>query len=73
MTETADNDFLLMPFSETENKEALFSMHPESGQDGMNMTFFQRFWHVVGQEVCSTYLSIISSRTIPNGLNNTHI
>ena len=75
VVETFDNDSLLAPYYEMEIKEALFSMKPDKspGPNGMNPTFFQRFWHVVGKEVCSACLSIISNRSIPTNLNNTHI
>lgn len=53
---------LLQPFSATEVKEALFYMHPEKspGSDGMNPAFYQRFWHIVGEDVSSACLQFIN-------------
>lgn len=53
---------LLQPFSATEVKEALFDMHPDKspGPDSMNPAFYQRFWHIVGEDVSSACLQFIN-------------
>ena len=68
-----NNEFLLAPIIDLEINYALFSMHPDKSldPDGMNLAFFQRNWHIVGHEVISTHLSIISNSTMPIGLNDT--
>lgn len=45
-----DNEALLTKVTEVEVKSAVFSMHPDKspGPDGLNPTFFQVYWNVVG-------------------------
>ena len=75
VVETVDNDFLLAPLLEMEIKEALFSMKPNKspGPNGMNLTFFSKILACCGKEVCLSCFSIISNRSIPTDLSNTHI
>ena len=75
MITPVNNEFLLAPFIDLEINYALFSMHLDKSldPDGMNLAFFQRNWHIVGHEVISTHLSIISNSTMPIGLNDTHM
>ena len=44
---------LVAPPSDDEVREALFSMHPNKapGIDGLHALFFQKFWHIVGQDI----------------------
>ena len=67
--------YLTAPFTEMEIKEAVFSMHPDKSPspDGMNLAFFQRFWHVIGKDVCGACLNVLSNSKIPEGMNNTQI
>ena len=53
----------------------MFSMHPDksSGPDGMNPAFFQRFWHVIGKDVCEACLDVLSNSKIPEGMNDTQL
>lgn len=64
------NSMLLQPFSATEVKEALFDMHPDKspGPDGMNPVFYQRFWHIVGEDVSSACLQFINECFFSSGL-----
>lgn len=45
----SQNEQLLVPFTELDVKEPLFSMHSDKapGLDGMNPAFFQKHWSVV--------------------------
>lgn len=56
-------------------KDALFSMHSDKspGPDGMNPAFYQKYWHIVGQDVTEACLNYITLRTLPAGLNDTLI
>ncbi|KAH9697393.1 reverse transcriptase domain-containing protein [Citrus sinensis] len=69
------NSMLLAFFSATEVKEAVFSMHPDKspGPDGMNPAFYQKFWHIVGEDVVMACLTVIKDCSFPKGLNDTSI
>ncbi|XP_019186548.1 PREDICTED: uncharacterized protein LOC109181252 [Ipomoea nil] len=69
------NSRLLRPFTHEEVKDALFQMAPEKapGPDGMTPAFYQRFWPVVGHDLCCFVLDCLNRRYIPEGLNNTTI
>ncbi|XP_043811002.1 uncharacterized protein LOC122723283 [Manihot esculenta] len=49
----ADNADLCAPFSNEEFRATLFQMHPDNalGPDGLNPVFYQRFWHLIGNDV----------------------
>ena len=69
------NHTLLQPYTPEEVRKALFSMHPSKslGSDGMSRFFFQKFWHVVGNDVTSAVLSILHSGHFLHKMNYTHI
>ncbi|XP_024200296.1 uncharacterized protein LOC112203585 [Rosa chinensis] len=48
------NEALLQPYTEDEIRAALFQMHPSKspGPDGMSPFLFQKYWHIVGTDVC---------------------
>ncbi|KAL6143754.1 hypothetical protein ACLB2K_054449 [Fragaria x ananassa] len=70
----AQNHELLSPYMDCEVKAALFQMHPSKapGPDGMSPFFFQKYWHVVGPDVCTAVKSFLSSGALPAELNFTH-
>ncbi|KAH9683739.1 reverse transcriptase domain-containing protein [Citrus sinensis] len=72
---TAQNQKLLEPFTATDVRDALFSMHPDKspGPDGMNPAFFQNFWHIVGGDVTAACLHFIDTCEFPDELNATAI
>lgn len=47
------NQMLLIDIEKQEVKQSLFSMHPDKspGPDGMSPGFYQKFWHIVGEDV----------------------
>lgn len=47
-------NMLLEHIEKEEVKRAIFSMHPDksSGPDGMSPGFFQKYWYIVGDNVC---------------------
>lgn len=53
------NCTLLQPYTPKEVRTALFSMHSSKspGPNGMSPFFFQKFWHVVGNDATSAVLS----------------
>lgn len=70
-----DNDLLTQVFSFEEVKEAVFSMHPDKspGPDGMNPTFYQRFWDIIGEDVVNECNHILLSGSVPQRLNDTFV
>ena len=69
------NRTLLQPYTPKEVRTALFSMHSSNspGPDGMSPFFFQKFWHVVGNDVTSAVLSVLHSCHFLQKMNYTHI
>lgn len=61
------NSMLLAPFSAIKVKEAVFGMHPDKspGPDGMNPTFYQKFWHIVGEDVVMACLNFLQDASFP--------
>ncbi|KAL0407261.1 UNVERIFIED_CONTAM: putative mitochondrial protein [Sesamum latifolium] len=66
---------LLQPYTAIEVSKALFQMAPQKspGPDGMSPIFFQKFWHIVGNDVTNCVLHLLNSYYMPPGLNSTHI
>ncbi|KAK9993078.1 hypothetical protein SO802_022781 [Lithocarpus litseifolius] len=54
---------LVHPYMAEEVKTALFQMHPSKAPrpDDMSPFFFQKFWHIVGQDVTEAVLSVLHS------------
>ena len=69
------NSTLLQRYNPEEVKQALFQMHPSKAPrlDGMSPFFFQKFWHIVGQDVTTAVLSILNSGHMLQKMNYTHI
>ncbi|GMY35564.1 hypothetical protein FCV25MIE_30806 [Fagus crenata] len=57
------NRQLLSQFTAVEVQQATFQMHPSKapGPDGMSSFFFQKYWHIVGQDVVMAVLSVLNS------------
>ena len=66
---------LSRPYSVEEVKVALFQMGPTKapGPDGMNALFYQKFWHIVGNDVSSAMLDFLNSGIMIPEINYTHI
>ncbi|XP_021750437.1 uncharacterized protein LOC110716111 [Chenopodium quinoa] len=71
----AINAELMKPFTKDEILEALKQMHPckAPGPDGMHAVFYQRFWHIIGDEVTSFVTSILLGFSSLKHVNNTNI
>ena len=68
-------NILSSEFSANEVKTTLFQMGPTktSGTDGMNAIFYQKFWHIVGNDVTNAILDFLNSSNMLPEINYTHI
>ena len=64
-----------MLFRSEEVKVALFQMGPTKapGLDGMNALFYQKFWHIVGDDVVSAVLDFLNNGNMLPEINHTNI
>ncbi|CAI8586855.1 unnamed protein product [Vicia faba] len=62
-------------FTETKVEEALFQMHPLTAPepDGLSSLFFQKYWHVVGEDVKKMVLVVLSDKQDLEEMNKTFI
>jgi hypothetical protein len=69
------NNTLLLPFAGEEMRTALFQMNQSKapGSDGMNAFFYQKFWHIVGNDVTTAVLDFLNSGQLLKSINYTHI
>ena len=68
-------EILSSEYSANEKKVALFQMGPTKAPepDGMNALFYQKFWHIVGNDVAAAVLDFLNSNIMPPEINFTHI
>ena len=68
-------DMLSSEYSREEIKAALFQMGPTKalGPDGMNALFYQKFWHIVGNDVITAMLDFLNTSNMRSKINFTHI
>ncbi|KAK6140357.1 hypothetical protein DH2020_025901 [Rehmannia glutinosa] len=66
---------LSQPFTADEIKRALKHMHPfkSPDPDGMSPVFFQKFWHIVGNDVSRFALHFLNHNALLQLYNYTHI
>ena len=70
MQQTLSNEY-----TADEIKAALFQMGLTKAPrpDGMNALFYQKFWHIVGDNVVSAVLEFLNTGYMPLALNHTFI
>ena len=68
-------EFLSSEFTAEEVKVALFQMGPTKAPrpDGMNALFYQKFWHVVGNNVVLAVLDFLNNGNMLPDINHTNI
>lgn len=68
----AQNKKFVEDFSFEEFTTAVKQMHPEksTGPDGLNLAFYQNFWHLVGREVFACCKTWMCDLTYPANLND---
>ena len=69
------NESLTHPYIADEVRLALFQMHPSKSPepDGMSPFFFQKYWHIVGNDVTEAILFVLRSAHMLKKMNHTHI
>ena len=69
------NGSLLCQLSGEEIQKALFQMNPSKapGPDGMTALFFQKYWHIVGDDVSNAILDFFASGRMLRSVNYTNI
>ena len=67
-------DILSNEYSPKEIRAALFQMGPTkaSGPNGMNALFYQKFWHIVGDDVINSVLDFLNNGIMEPDFNYTH-
>lgn len=68
------NDTLLLPITDNEIKD-LFQMHPSKspGPDGMSPFFFQKYWSIVGVDVCLAVRNFLETGVLWQESNFTYL
>lgn len=63
----------MSPISDEEVKAAIFAMHSDKapGIDGLNPSFFQAYWNIVGKDVCMFCQKFFDTGELPGNLNTT--
>uniref|UniRef100_A0A803NXZ1 Reverse transcriptase domain-containing protein n=1 Tax=Cannabis sativa TaxID=3483 RepID=A0A803NXZ1_CANSA len=70
-----DNVALLQPVLEEEVRSVVFQMHLDksSGPNGMAPAFYQKCWHIVGQDVVRLVQGFFWDNVMPKDLNATNL
>lgn len=69
------NEVLTKEFQKEEAKVVVKNMAPlkASEEDGFLTLFFQKYWHIVGDEIVKFCLEILNRRKEVRSINNTSI
>ena len=67
------NEQLCLPYTKVEIEQALSNMHPHKAPspDSFNaFFFFQKYWDIVGEDMCAAILVVLNGPSIPPKLNH---
>ncbi|GMI87830.1 hypothetical protein like AT1G43760 [Hibiscus trionum] len=69
------NQFLMLPYTVEKVFQAVKAMGSlkAAGEDGLGVIFYQRFWHILGEEVAHFCTSVLSGEVAMTEINRTHI
>ena len=69
------NTKLTKPISDSKIRKAVFSMGAlkAPGSDGLNGSFYQKHWEVVGRQVCTAVTEFFQNGILPNAVNETQV
>jgi hypothetical protein len=69
------NELLTREFVPIEVSEAVKQMSPVKapGPDGIPPVFYQKYWHLVGEDITKAVLTCLNSGRILKAINHTHI
>ena len=72
---TEMNSRLVSEFTAAEVTQALKQMAPlkAPGPDGLPPVFYQRYWHLIGEDITAAVLSSLNSGKILKAINHTHV
>ncbi|XP_060959335.1 uncharacterized protein LOC133030565 [Cannabis sativa] len=75
MIREEQNNMLLRPVCSEEVKEVVFKMYQDKSPvlDGMNPTFYQKYWDIVGVDVVETIRQFFNAESMPTGMNETNL
>lgn len=61
--------------SAIEIRKAIFSIDRNSapGPDGFNAAFYQSYWHLISQDICTMVHQFFSSGVLEEGSNDTNL
>lgn len=70
-----DNEKLTAMYTSEEIREAVFEMGATKArrEDGFPTLFYQKYWHIIGDEVASVCLQILNGNIKVSSLNHTNI
>ncbi|KAL1086143.1 hypothetical protein V6Z11_D08G097300 [Gossypium hirsutum] len=65
----------MLPFWPEEFRKAIFDMHLNKtlGLAGMNLTFFQKWWNIIGPDIVTQCCGWLKPGSFPTTLNDTTI
>jgi hypothetical protein len=62
-----ERNILVAPYSREEVKKVMFNIGDlkATGPDGLHDVFYERFWHIIGEELTYEVLLAVNNRKVP--------